>query len=457
MKTKLPPLQLLAVGLMLLAMFLGAGNTIFAPMVGQEAGENMWVPMTGFLITGVGLVLLAIIALAMAGGRVELLADRVHPKFSAVFCVLLFLSLGPLYVIPRTTSVVYEVSVLPNLDLPDGVAPWVLLGFSLIFTALTVFLSLNPSKFVSRMGKLITPIFSLLLLIIVVRALTNPMGAPQEAMEPYTDGAFLAGFTEGYLTMDVLAAFVFGAIFIKSIRALGVTGQKETANVFIKAGIITVIGLSLLHISLAWIGATSVDAIGYLDNGGAILAESSRELLGLVGVLMIGLVIFLTGLTTNIACLSAVAEYFSRIFPQLSYKGWIYTLAFFGLVFTNFGLATILDMALPILFLLYPMAITLIILALTNNLFGGYQAVYIGAMLGAGVVAIFDAVKQTGFFADQIDAALFFLPLFEGGGGWILPALLGGLVGLSVARARHAPPRHYTMDGQLRRERVLHT
>ncbi len=449
MKTRLSPLQLLAVGLMLLAMFLGAGNTIFAPMVGQEAGENVWIPMSGFLVTGVGLVLLAIIALAMAGGRVELLADRVHPAFSVVFCVLLFLTLGPIYVIPRTTSVVYEVSVLPNLDLSGTVAPWVLFGFSAAFITLTVILSLNPSKFVDRLGKMITPVFSILLLIIILRALFSPLGEAGEALEPYTEGAFLAGFTEGYFTMDVLAAFVFGAIFLHSVRALGVTTREETTSVFIKAGIITVVGLSLLHIALAWIGATSVDAIGYLDNGGAVLAESSRHLLGYAGLLMIGTVIFLTGLTTNIACLSAVAEYFSRIFPAVSYKGWIYLLALLSLVITNFGLATILDMAIPILFLLYPMAITLIALVLTNNLFGGHQAVYIGAMAGASIIAAADAVKQTGLFTERIDQALSFVPLFEGGGGWILPALLGGIIGFVVAAARKESPRRYDLDGKV--------
>lgn len=449
MKTRLSPLQLLAVGLMLLAMFLGAGNTIFAPMVGQQAGEDVWTPMVGFLLTGVGLVLLAIIALALAGGRVELLAARVHPTFSVFFCVLLFLTLGPVYVIPRTTSVVHEISVRPILEVPESSASLLLLAFSAVFIALTVLLSLNPSKLVDRLGKVITPIFSVLLLAIIVRAVVAPMGAPQEAIEPYTDGAFLAGFTEGYFTMDALAALVFGGIFIQSIKALGVTSREEKAGAFIKAGLITVLGLCLLHVSLAWIGASSVEAVGRLDNGGAVLAASAGELLGYAGVLMIGLVILLTGLTTNIACLSAVAEYFSRIVPRVSYPTWVVLLALVSLVITNFGLAAILDMAIPVLFLLYPMAIMLIVLVLTNTVFGGHRAVYLGAMIGASVVACVDAVKQAGVLAEEIDAALGFLPLFAGGGGWILPAILGGLIALVVARMRKDARRRYDHAGLL--------
>ena len=87
-------------------MFLGAGNIIFAPPLGQAAGTSLWVAMGGFLITGVGLVLLAIMALSIAGGSIESLAGRVSPGFAKFFSVLLFLTLGPIYVVPRTAAVV---------------------------------------------------------------------------------------------------------------------------------------------------------------------------------------------------------------------------------------------------------------------------------------------------------------------------------------------------------------
>ncbi|RYG73208.1 branched-chain amino acid transport system II carrier protein [Lentibacillus lipolyticus] len=449
MKTKLTNFQLLAVGLMLLAMFLGAGNTIFAPIVGQQAGSQAWMPMVGFLLTGVGLVLLAIIALAIAGGRVETLAERVHPKFGLFFSTLLFLTLGPIYVIPRTTSVVYEISIIPNLSMTNNGASMILFGFSFIFIVLTVALSLNPNKFVDRLGKVITPVFSILLILIVAKSIITPMGAAQPPVEPYIQGSFMKGFTEGYLTMDVLAAFVFGGVFIQTIKGLGVTSKDEITSVFIKAGLITVLGLTLLHISLAWIGASSVEAIGRLDNGGAVLAEASRYLLGQAGVLMIGTVILLTGLTTNIACLSSVAEYFDRVFPKISYKNWIYILACLSLVITNFGLNQILNMATPVLFLLYPMAITLIALALTNNWFKGYRPVYIGSMTGAGIIAVFDAIKQAGLFVNELNQIFSFIPLFSEGGGWILPALIGGIVGYLVSKLSHANKREYDLSGEV--------
>ncbi|WP_066051262.1 branched-chain amino acid transport system II carrier protein [Robertmurraya korlensis] len=448
MKNNLSAGQLVAIGFMLLAMFLGAGNTIFAPMVGQLAGENTWIAMGGFLITGVGLVLLAIIALAISGGKVETLASRVHPTFGMIFSISLFLTLGPIYVIPRTTSVVFEISIYPIIKEISQSHSLFLFIFSILFILLTILLSLNPSKFVDRLGKLITPIFAVLLLILVVKSFLTPMGSFGEPKVPYITGTFFKGFVEGYYTMDVLAAFIFGGIFIKSIKNLGVTTRKDTAKVFIKAGIITVVGLAILQLSLAWIGASSVNAIGYASNGGEVLANSAVYLFGKGGIFLISTVIFLTGITTNIACLSAVAEYFNRIYPKFTYKKWVLLLAGIGLVITNFGLNTILDMASPILLLLYPIAITLIFLAFTNNLFKGYQSIYVGSVLGSGFVALLDACKEAGILVNFINKTFSFIPLFEIGAGWIVTGLLGAFIGIVVSVLRKPVERKIDIGGE---------
>jgi len=434
MNDKLPFSKILIIGLMLFAMFLGAGNVIFAPIVGQQAGTNIWVAMGGFLITGVGLVLLAIMALTRGGGTVEKLASRVHPKFAVVFSILLFLALGPFYVIPRTTSVVYEIAIKPVVG-SDNTSLYLFI-FSVIFIGLTILLSWNTTKFVDRLGKMIAPVFSILLLVLVVTSIVNPMGEIGEPQEEYMNGVFLKGFTQGYLTMDVLAAFVFGGIFIKSIKGYGIKSEKEISKIFIKAGLITTAGLVALQVSMAWIGATSVDAIGFKENGGEILAQSSEFLLGPVGIYMIGLVILLTGITTNVACLGAVSEYFERIQSSVSYKKWIIVFAILSLIFTNFGLNTILTMASPVLLLLYPLAIALIALIFANNLFNGHQSVYVGTIIGVGIVAILDALKDAGIAPDAINDTFSFIPLFANGAGWIITGIIGFIAGLIIAKVK---------------------
>lgn len=447
MKKSLPFSRIFVIGLMLLSMFLGAGNIIFAPKLGQLAGTNTWVAMIGFLITGVGLVLLAIISLAISGGTVEKLAGLVGKKFGIIFSVLLFLTLGPIYVIPRTTSVVYEVSILPSISSFNMNTSIILFIFSVIFIALTVWLSMTPGKFVDRLGRIITPVFGGLLVILIVKSFITPMGSIGAPQEPYLDNIFLKGFVEGYYTMDVLAAFVFGGIFIKAIANEGITAKKDVSTTFIKAGIITVVGLALLQLSMAWIGATSVDAIGMGENGGEILAWSSKQLFGNIGLLMIGTVVFLTGITTNIACLSSVAEYFERQFPRYTYKQWIYILAFGSLVITNFGLATILELASPVLLLLYPIAIALIVLSFTHKAFNGYQAVYVGTITGVGFVAVLDALKEAGIAVHFIDQTFAFIPLFANGAGWITTGLIGAVIGLIYAKMKSAEERALPIEG----------
>lgn len=441
MKKQLSFGQLFAIGLMLLSMFLGAGNIIFAPKLGQLAGTNTWIAMTGFLITGVGLVLLAIISLAISGGTVEKLAGLVSEKFAVLFSVLLFLSLGPIYVIPRTTSVVYEVSIASSFSGSALNGSVILFIFSVIFIALTVWLSMNPGKFVDRLGKIITPVFGVLLVIIIGKSILTPMGAIGAPQEPYLENIFLKGFVQGYYTMDVLAAFVFGGIFIKAIANEGITDKKDVSKTFIKAGMISIVGLAIIQLSMAWIGATSVSAIGMRENGGEILAFSAQYLFGNLGLVMIGTVVFLTGMTTNIACLSSVSEYFERQFPRFTYKQWIYILSFGSLIITNFGLAKILELASPILLLLYPLAIALMILSFTHYWFNGYRPVYVGTMIGVGFVAVFDAIKEAGIAVSVIDQTFGFIPLFTNGAGWLVTGLIGAIIGMIYAKVSVAQKR----------------
>ncbi|WP_271396452.1 branched-chain amino acid transport system II carrier protein [Salinicoccus roseus] len=446
MQNSLPFSKILIIGLMLFAMFLGAGNVIFAPIVGQQAGTNTWIAMAGFLITGVGLVYLAIVALTRGGGTVDKLASRVHPKFAVVFSIFLFLALGPFYVIPRTTSVVFEIAIKPVTG-TDNESLYLFI-FSALFIFFTILLSWNTTKFVDRLGKIITPIFGLLLVLLVVKSIVTPMGGFASPQEVYEGGSFLKGFTQGYYTMDVLAAFVFGGIFIKSIRGLGINSEKEISKLFVKAGLITTIALVGLQVSMAWIGATSVDAIGYKDNGGEVLAQSSAYLLGQVGIFVIGTVILLTGITTNVACLGAVSDYFEKLKGSISYKTWLIVFGILSLIFTNFGLNTVLTMASPILLLLYPLAIGLIALVFLNNLFNGYQSVYVGTIIGIGVVAVLDALKEAGVAPTAINSIFDFIPLFENGAGWVFTGLLGFVIGFVVAKLKKEPSTLINHAGQ---------
>lgn len=415
-------------------MFLGAGNIIFAPVLGQAAGSHLFEAVSGFLITGVGLVLLAIIALARSGGAVEKLVNRVHPTFAFFYCVALFLVLGPAYVIPRTGAVVYEVAVLPFAGVvPEGVFDGTLLVFSFVFFALTVYLTADIGKMVRRVGEIITPCFIGLLLVILAVSLVKPLGAVGMPSGDYAANAFGKGFTQGYFTMDVLAAFVFGKIFLDATRRTGI-GSSELNNVFIRCGIFSMLALAAVQVSLAWMGATSVSVLGLSANGGQALTGIVGLLLGRAGVWILAVVFFLTGLTTAIGCLSAVAEYFSRKFTALSYKGWVAVFGIISFFITNFGLTSILKFSAPFLYFLYPVSITLIALALLNR-YIGYRSVYVGAVGGAAVMGFADGLKEAGLLPQGLDTVMTqFLPFYGNGMGWITVALLGGVLGYAAEK-----------------------
>ncbi|MDO4997867.1 MAG: branched-chain amino acid transport system II carrier protein [Neisseria sp.] len=424
--------QFFILSFFLFSMFLGAGNIIFAPPLGQAAGSNTWLAMSGFLITGVGLVLLAIMALSIAGGSIDTLASRVGSRFAKFYCLLLFLALGPLYVIPRTAAVVFEVSVTPFLG--DGVNSLALFLFSSLFIASTIYLSLEPKKFVSRIGRILTPTLLVLLAIIVVKSLVTPIGEFGEPTGDYIDHAFGKGFTQGYYTMDVLAAFVFGKIFIDACRNSGVSSQNM-ASVFVKAGIFSVLALAVVQLSLAGMGASSVSEIGISRNGGEALPKIVYLLLGDVGVMILACVVFLTGWTTAIACLASVSEYFSRLLPTYSYRAWVWIFGIISLVITNFGLSSILSMASPILYFLYPISITLIALVFLNPYFKGNRAVYIGAVAAASVMGFLDGLKDIDALPVGLQTFLLnYLPFYQSGMGWILVALMGGIMAWLIQR-----------------------
>lgn len=421
--------QFFALSFFLFSMFLGAGNIIFAPPLGQAAGTNTWIAMSGFLISGVGLVLAAIFALSLAGGSIENLASRVSPHFAKWFAIALFLTLGPIYVIPRTAAVVYEISIVPFTSSFDGHSSIILLAFSTFFIISTIYLSLEPKKFVGRIGKILTPTLLILLCIIIAKSIITPIGSFGEPTGDYITHAFGKGFTQGYYTMDVLAAFVFGKIFLDAARHTGVTSEYM-GSFFVKSGLFAICALGVVQIALAGIGASSVSQLGISRNGAEALPQMVSLLLGDVGKFILACVVFLTGWTTAIACLASVAEYFARIFSKFNYQAWVILLGVVSLIITNFGLNTVLTMASPVLYFLYPISITLIILVLFNRFFGGRRTVYIYAIIAASIMGLCDALKDINMLPTSLQALLnSIIPFYESGMGWLLIAILGGLIG----------------------------
>ncbi|WP_210468480.1 branched-chain amino acid transport system II carrier protein [Sporosarcina sp. 6E9] len=431
MQTKLKFSSYLLIGVMLFALFFGAGNLIFPAELGQNAGKNLWPAIIGFLITGVGLPFLGILAMGFSGSRnLQDLASRVHPLYAVIFTSLLYLTIGPFFAAPRTGAVAFDIGIAPFIG--EGNMKIALMIFTLIFFGVTLWLSLNPAKIVDRIGKYLSPGIIILLLVMLVMVIVNPMGAIGSPQDTYISGPFMKGFTEGYNTMDALASLVFGIIVINAIRAMGVTNKREILVATAKSGAVATTFLAILYVGIAYLGATSTGVLGLMENGGPVLSGASTHYMGTFGSIILGVIIILACLTTSIGLMTACGEYFHTLFPKVSYKMFVTFFTTFCLVVANFGLSNIITYSIPVLMFLYPLAVVLMLLTFTSSLFNHSRIVYVAATVVAFMISVIDGLKTLctlleienfGWMNPIIKFYKQVLPLYDEGLGWLLPVL----------------------------------
>ncbi|MDP1419561.1 branched-chain amino acid transport system II carrier protein [Peribacillus simplex] len=443
MSQKAPLSFIIVTGLMLFALFFGAGNLIFPAMLGQSAGTNLWSASLGFIITGVGLPFITILAFGFSGKNdVQSLASRAHPLFGIIFTVVLYLSLGPLFALPRTGSVSYEIGIKPFLSNDVGFLP--LLVFTIIYFGIACLLSLNPSKMLDIVGKILTPLLLIFIGILIVVAIINPMGEIQSPSADYSDNSFFKGFKEGYLTMDTLAAFAFGIIVINAIKDKGITSRKEVLGFCLKAGLIAATLLVIVYASITYVGATSVEKLGQLGNGGDVLAQASNHFFGPAGAVLLGLIVIAACLTTSIGLITACATYFNKILPAVSYKSYVVIFSVFSAAVANVGLTKLISITVPVLTALYPVAIVLIILTFFHSLFKGKSEVYLGSLLLTAIISIMDGIVASGIKMEAVsDLLTQYLPLYSVGVGWVIPAIIGGVLGYMIYLLKGDPKEAY--------------
>ncbi|MFK2825430.1 branched-chain amino acid transport system II carrier protein [Bacillus sp. B190/17] len=431
MKSKLSFSAYSTIGFMLFALFFGAGNLIFPAQLGQNAGTNVWPAVIGFLITGVGLPFLGILAMGFSGSsNLQELASRIHPAYAVIFTSLLYLTIGPFFATPRTGTVAYDIGITPFVG--EGAGQVGLFIFTLVFFGVTMWLSLNPSKIVDRVGKVLSPVLIVLLFVLLMMVIVRPIGSIEAPQDAYANGAFVKGFLEGYNTMDALASLVFGIIVINAVRALGVTAKREVLAATVKSGAVAITLLAIIYVGIAYLGATSTEKFGIFETGGPVLNSAASYYFGSLGTIMLSVIIILACLTTSIGLITACGEYFHTLMPKVSYKQFVVFFSLLSLVIANFGLSNIITYSIPVLMLLYPPAITLMVLTFLSPLFKHSRVVYVAATVVALMISIIDGFKT---FCDLVGIAYFnwmepivsfykqTLPLYDQGLGWLLPVL----------------------------------
>lgn len=431
---KLTSRQSLFVGVTLFSMFFGAGNLIIPPLLGLQAGEAVVPAMVGFLVTGIGLPMLGIIAVGLAG-TIRDLASRVHPLFAHVFVAANYLAIGPCLAIPRTSSTSFEMF---EPLLPAGLSLEVArLVFSVVFFAVAYLLAMHPSALTRLLGRITGPALIALLVFVIVAALFDPASSLEAAHAAYASAPAMSGFLTGYQTMDLLASLTFGIVIATNIRELGVTDDAGLTREVSRAGIFAGVLMGIIYCGLALVGVNIAAVLPGATNGAEILAASAGQHFGTVGTVVVAAIFLLACLNVCIGLISCCGTYFSDEFPRIPYRVWALGFAVFSCVVSNFGLDAILTFSVPLLNAMYPMAIVLVVMGMLHKVCDGMPAVWPCAVGLTAVVSIATSLRDVFFTGAWLPFDV--LPFADLGMNWIVPALLGALIGVVVSFAGKKP------------------
>ena len=442
MKKQLTLWQRVLVAGTLFGMFFGAGNLIFPVHLGQCAGSNVVIAMIGFIISAVCIPILAVAAIGSThSDGLQALASKVGKGYSYGFTCLLYLTIGPFFAIPRCATTSFTVGVAPLLGESTSQGLWLLI-FSAVFFALVLFFSLRPHRITVWIGKIINPLFLFFFGILLIAALTGSNAdisaiAPEEG---FREHVFFTSVIEGYGTMDAIAGLAFGIVVINIIRSMGIEDDSAVAGDVLRSGILTGILMGAIYVAAIFMGAQSRELFATSENGGIALAQIANHFLGFWGSLILAVTISFACLKTSIGLVISCSEAFSRMFPKgPGYCVYAIIFTLFSFCVSNFGLSAILSYSLPVLMFLYPLSISLIVLALTGRLFDHDRAVYISVTLFTGIAALFDLAKTlpAGLQPEgMLRLGELILPFYDLNLGWVIPALLGLVIGLLIRGLR---------------------
>lgn len=421
MKKHLQRNKFLIISLMLFSMFFGAGNFIFPTQLGKEAGENVYSAILAFGLTAVALPILGIAAVAKSGSM-KALVNRVDPFFGAIFTILIYIVIGPAFAIPRAANMPFEVSVVPFLS-ESSKFLWLCI-YSFIYFAINYAICINKSTMIDTLGKYLTPVMLILLVVLYLAGIFAPIGEFAPATKAYITHPITEGFLQGYQTMDALASIVFAIVVINAIKNLGISDERILVNSTIKSGILAGVILMLIYIMLAYLGASSSAVFAEASNGAILLSNITFELFGNFGRFILGAIFILACLTTTVGLIGSASEFFSSFTPKISYKMWCVIWSFLSFCVATIGLEAIINKSIPVLYALYPVTIILIILGLLNSFIDSSKLIYRSCVYLAAIIGVVNSLDITcqisiPFLTDLLKS----LPFYDQSLGWIVPEI----------------------------------
>ena len=442
MKETLKIKEKIYVGSLIFGLFFGAGNLIFPIQMGQEAGSSIGQANLGFLITGIGLPFLGIIAFGLSNTtQLSELAGKVNRPFSIWFTTTLYLIIGPLFAMPRLASTSYEVAL--SMVIPDSLSRLALCVFSIFFFLAVWLFARKPTKILDYIGKFLTPVFLLLLFILLGLNLLFPLGSIDSGVPQgnYQTQPFMEGFLQGYNTLDALAALAFGMLIIDAVKGLGIDSPKRIAKEVATSGLIGIFVMGVIYSLLSLTGALSLGTFSLNANGGITLSRIAYHYLGNTGFVLLGVTIIFACLKTAIGLATSFGKTFDHLYAKGNYE--LYTMGsiVIAVVIANVGLNQIIALSIPVLMFIYPPAMVLILLSLFSPVLRHYPKVFQTTMYLTLIAAMFDFIKALptslasfSMVESSLSFAERYIPLFNMGLGWVSFAVVGVVIGLLLSK-----------------------
>jgi len=409
--------DIMAVGLTMFAIFFGAGNLIFPPYLGRMTGAEWFLGFFFFFIVDIGVSMIAIFAtirsndLSMTG-----IPSRLGKKMATVVAIIIATCLAPCLCVPRTAATTFEMGwsqMFPSLSI------WV---FSFIFFAIVCFLTIRPSKVVDIVGNYLTPILVICVLVLIVLGIVDPIGPIAEESTVVT---IKEGIINGYQTMDPLGVGLIIVAIMGAVTEKGYATKDVQGRLLARAALLAGILLFVIYGGLTHLGST-VSSGGYEDyNQAVLLVAITEELLGTWGVIMMAVIVLFACLTTAIGLTSGFAGTLEKLTNgRCKYKTVVIVMSVFSFVVSNAGIDKIISVAAPILSVIFPCFITMSVLMFFGKYIKNDNVIRV-ATLFAFVISLSEVLAGFGLPLTYTQ----YLPLHEYSLGWILPAVIGGIIG----------------------------
>ena len=403
--------------LLLFGMFFGAGNLTFPPQLGFESGGHFWPAIAGFVLSGVGIAILTlVIGTLNPKGYIHEISQKISPKFALVYLAVLYLSIGPFFAIPRTAATAFSIGFSPLIG--SGHTSLWLFVFTVIYFALALWIAMNPSKILDSIGRILTPIFAIMIVVVIVAGAFKYVGK---------------GFLEGYNTLDALASVAFSVVAVVTLNQLSFKSKKEYISTIWVVGFVVTLLFGALYLGLAFLGNHFPLQVAGLPKdaniGACVLSQATQAIFGPAAQIFLAVMVTVTCFTTTAGLIVATGEFFHKAFPKVSYKAYAIIFTLIGFAIANLGLNNIIAFSVPVLLILYPITITIVMIVIANKFVALSKP---GMQVTVAVVTLIALLSVIGsqFKLAGLNALINFLPLSRASLPWLIPAILCILLSL---------------------------